>query len=189
MPLNLIVSALKRLAKYYDVDGWEDWKMDSSEDESDSTQYIDPDVAVEAHPELCLQVLAIKWGLEYSQLERPGRKMVDCMDMERKRKADDESVSRKVRRKQVDEISTISDESEEVVRKSKSGAELGPKMLPTYTQVTIEELRRDFNIPGESIAGDSGSIRWGSDTTTHALKHHLRAQMGLDPPVPGPRDR
>ena len=163
--------------------------MDSSEDEVDSTQYIDANVAVAAHPELCLQVLAIKWGLEYSQLERPGRQMADFVDVVRKRKAGDESISRKVRRKQVDEISTTSDESEEVVRKSISGSEPEPKMLPIYTQVTIEELRREFNIPGESIAGDSADLRWGSDTTTHALKHHIRAQMGLDPPVPGPRDR
>lgn len=163
--------------------------MDSSEDGVDSTQYIDSNVAVAAHPELCLQVLAIKWGLEYSQLERPGRQMADFVDVVRKRKADGESVSRKVRRKQVDEISTISDESEEVLRESKSESEPDPKMLPTYTQVTVEELRREFNIPGESIAGDSADLRWGSDTTTHALKHHIRAQLGLDPPVPGPRDR
>lgn len=163
--------------------------MDSSDDEVDPTQYIDPNVAIAAHPELCLQVLAIKWGLEYSQLERPGRQMADFVDVVRKRKADDESVSRKVRRKQVDEISTISDESEEIVRKSISGSEPEPKVLPIYAQVTIEELRREFNIPGESIAGDSADLRWGSDTTTHALKHHIRAQMGLDPPVPSPRDR
>lgn len=163
--------------------------MDSSEDEVDSTQYIDPNVAIAAHPELCLQVLAIKWGLEYSQLERPGRQMADFVDVVRKRKADDQSISRKVRRKQVDEISTISDESEEIVRKSISGSESEPNALPIYAHVTVEELRREFNIPGESIAGDSADLRWGSDTTTHALKHHIRAQMGLDPPVPGPRDR
>lgn len=162
--------------------------MDSSSDEVDSTQYIDPDVAVAAHPELCLQVLAIKWGLEYSQLERPGR-LMDFVEVVRKRKADDESVSRKVRRKQVDEISTISDESEEVVRNSKSESEPDLKILPTYTRVTIEEVRREYNIPGESIAGDSADLRWGSDTTTRGLKHHIRAQMGLDPPVPDPRDR
>lgn len=162
--------------------------MDSSEDEVDSTQYISLDFAVAAHPELCLQVLAIKWGLEYSQLERLGRQPMDFVDTVRKRKADDPSVSRKVRRKQQEEISITSDESEEVLRKSQSGSESELKILPDYTHVTIEELRREYNIPGESIAGDA-DLRWGSDTTTHALKHHNRAQLGLDPPVPGPRER
>lgn len=162
--------------------------MDSSEDEVDSTQYISLDFAVAAHPELCLQVLAIKWGLEYSQLERLGRQPMDFVVTVRKRKADDQSVSRKVRRKQQEEISITSDESEEVLRKSRSGSESELKILPDYTHVTLEELRRDYNIPGESIAGDA-DLRWGSDTTTHALKHHIRAQLGLDPPVPGPRER
>lgn len=162
--------------------------MDSSEDEVHSTQYTSLDLAVATHPELCLQVLAIKWGLEYSQLERPGRQPVDLVVTVRKRKADDGSVSRKVRRKQEDEISTISDVSDEVLRKSQSGSESELKIPPTYTCVTIEEVRREHNIPGESIAGDA-DLRWGSDTTTHALKHHIRAQLGLDPPVPGPRER
>lgn len=162
--------------------------MDSSDDEVDATQYISLDFAVAAHPELCLQVLAIKWGLEYSQLERLGRQPMDLVVTVRKRKADDESVSRKVRRKQQEEISIISDESEEVLRKSQSGSESELKVPPTYAYVTIEELRRDHNIPGESIAGDA-DLRWGSDTTTHALKHHIRAQLGLDPPVPSPRER
>lgn len=162
--------------------------MDSSEDEVDSTQYISLDFAVAAHPELCLQVLAIKWGLEYSQLERLGRQPMDFVVTVRKRKADDQSVSRKVRRKRQEEISITSDESEEVLRKSRSGSESELKILPDYTHVTLEELRRDYNIPGESIAGDA-DLRWGSDTTTHALKHHIRAQLGLDPPVPGPRER
>lgn len=162
--------------------------MDSSEDEVDSTQYISLDFAVAAHPELCLQVLAIKWGLEYSQLERLGRQPMDFVVTVRKRKADDQSVSRKVRRKQQEEISITSDESEEVLRKSRSGSESELRILPDYTHVTLEELRRDYNIPGESIAGDA-DLRWGSDTTTHALKHHIRAQLGLDPPVPGPRER
>lgn len=162
--------------------------MDSSEDEVDSTQYISLDFAVAAHPELCLQVLAIKWGLEYSQLERLGRQPMDFVGTVRKRKADDPSVSRKVRRKQQEETSITSDESEEVLRKSQSGSESELKILPDYTHVTIEELRREYNIPGESIAGDA-DLRWGSDTTTHALKHHIRAQLGLDPPVPGPRER
>lgn len=162
--------------------------MDSYEDEVDSTQYISLDFAVAAHPELCLQVLAIKWGLEYSQLERPGRQPMDFVVTVRKRKADDGSLSRKVRRKQEDEISIISDESEEILRKSQSGSESELKIPPSYAQVTIEELRREHNIPGESIAGDA-DLRWGSDTTTHALKHHIRAQLGLDPPVPSPRER
>lgn len=162
--------------------------MDSSEDEVHSTQYTSLDLAVATHPELCLQVLAIKWGLEYFELERPGRQPMDLVDTVRKRKADNVSVSRKVRRKQEDEIFNTSDVSDEGLRKSQSASESELKVPPTYTLVPIEELRREHNIPGESIAGDA-DIRWGSDTTTHALKHHIRAQLGLDPPVPGPRER
>ncbi|KAL9023617.1 MAG: hypothetical protein Q9196_007089 [Gyalolechia fulgens] len=110
------IPALQRLAKHYAIDGWQDWKAEESED-AEVTQYENLEVAVARHPDLCLQSLAVTWGLEYGQLERP--RAQEARPIARKRRADDETESRRVRRKEGSEykadISLLSADGQDVI--------------------------------------------------------------------------
>jgi len=62
--------ALAQLAAHYHIRGWQTWSMCDSED-SDATQFNEMEDAIKARPHKCLQILASKWGLQYTQLRRP----------------------------------------------------------------------------------------------------------------------
>ena len=64
------VSTLSRLVRHYSVHGWQKWNSHNSDD-SEASPYDNLDDAVAAHPHKCLRILASKWGLQYSYLERP----------------------------------------------------------------------------------------------------------------------
>ena len=87
---------LAKLAEYYSVEGWDEWKMESSQDSS-TTHYLELKHAVTAHPEKCLMALAMKWGLQYSSLTRNGR--LERLANFGKRKAETDNGSRRVRPK------------------------------------------------------------------------------------------
>ena len=63
-------SALSRLVRHYSIRGWQKWGRSNSDD-TEASLYDDLDDAVAAHPHKCLRILASKWGLQYSYLERP----------------------------------------------------------------------------------------------------------------------
>lgn len=63
-------STLSRLVRHYSVRGWQKWNRCNSDD-TEASLYDDLDDAVAAHPHKCLRILASKWGLQYSYLERP----------------------------------------------------------------------------------------------------------------------
>ncbi|OCL09031.1 hypothetical protein AOQ84DRAFT_388452 [Glonium stellatum] len=77
-------SALVKLAIHYSMSGWERWKR-SNTDDTDVTAYENLEGAVAAHPEKCLRFLATTWGLQYSDLQRPG----DGIQRKRKAETDD----------------------------------------------------------------------------------------------------
>jgi hypothetical protein len=64
------VTTLQKLAKHYLPGGWESWRQDDP-DNSDATDSHEMEMAVAAHPEICLRALAENWGLEYRHLQRP----------------------------------------------------------------------------------------------------------------------
>lgn len=175
--LNPVVPALQRLAKHYDIDGWQDWKMDDSEDDVDTNQFHSLETAVAEHPGLCLQVLAVKWGLEYGQLERPTR--LDASPTAHKRKADGDSGSRRVRLRKGSEVTILSNEIEEVIVRSKQSSGPGPLLPAMYIRTTLEEVLREHHVPG--MSEESAEIRWGTDSDVRVARHANRAQLGMDP--------
>lgn len=64
------VEALVRLAKHYQLTGWENWNRAGSDD-TDITTINELETAVAAQPLRCLKILAAKWGLQFSLLEHP----------------------------------------------------------------------------------------------------------------------
>ncbi len=82
--LILNPTALTELARHYSVRDWDRWKRATSAD-TDVTCYMELQDAVTAHPLKCLRSLAMKWGLQYSILERPRTAQ---QQGPRKRKAD-----------------------------------------------------------------------------------------------------
>jgi len=63
-------STLSRLVRHYSVHGWQKWNRSNSDD-TEASLFDNLDDAVAAHPHKCLRILASKWGLQYSYLERP----------------------------------------------------------------------------------------------------------------------
>lgn len=63
-------TTLSRLVRHYSIPGWQKWNRCNSDD-TEASPYDDLDDAVTAHPYKCLRMLASKWGLQYSCLERP----------------------------------------------------------------------------------------------------------------------
>ena len=61
--------ALAQLAQHYGIVGWQNWNRAGSDD-TDTTVFNDLDTAVATQPTKCRRILATKWGLDYSQLER-----------------------------------------------------------------------------------------------------------------------
>ena len=179
--LTLIVPALQRLAKHYAIDGWQDWKIHESED-ADATQYDTLEVAIAAHPELCLQALAVKWGLEYGQLERP---MVQGVHPTvRKRKAYDELEPRRVKHRQTSEyvadLSILSIEGQEVIIRRRTT--ISEPDARVHVQTTLEEVLKEHNVPGHGeMSEESAELRYGTDSSTQLVRHHIKAVMGLDP--------
>ncbi len=155
--------------------------MDDSE-EAEPTQYAALEDAVAAHPELCLQALAVKWGLEYGQLERP--KPQDARPTAQKRKADTESESRRVRHRVANEfeadISIVSTSSEEViVRRRTTFYEPYDRVL---NHTTLRELLADDHPPERTeLSPASTQLRWGTNSSTRAARHHVRAMGEADP--------
>lgn len=179
--LNTIaVSALQQLAKHYSVKGWEDWKMMDSGD-SGATQYHCLNDAVTAHPGRCLRALAVKWGLEYGQLQT-----LQVQPQAPKRKADDsETESRRVRFKQASEVETevsiLSSDSRQAViqKRTKTSAEA---TVPINT--TLEAVLMEYgHVPGHiNRDEESAEVRW-SDSSTRARRHRFRAISGGEPPA------
>src|SRR6266702_7015931 len=94
--LILNPTALTELARHYSVRDWDRWKRATSAD-TDVTCYMELQDAVTAHPLKCLRSLAMKWGLQYSILERPRTAQ---QEGPRKRKADTDNGSRRIRARQ-----------------------------------------------------------------------------------------
>ena len=90
-------STLSRLVRHYSVAGWQKWNRCSSDD-AEASLYDDLDAAVAAHPHKCLRILASKWGLQYSYLERPnssslGKRVANThIDLDPKRSLGEEGV-------------------------------------------------------------------------------------------------
>ena len=182
--LNIIVvSALQKLAKHYVVKGYEEWKMMESED-LDATQYHCLNDAVAAHPERCLRALAVKWGLEYGQLQT--LQVRDINHQAPKRKADDsETESRRVRFRSGSEVETeisiLSSNSRQarIQRRTRTSAEATVPINTTLSAV-LEEYG---HIPGQTNpVEEPGEVRW-SDSSLAARRHRFRASCGMDPPA------
>jgi hypothetical protein len=182
--LNIIVvSALQKLAKHYAVKGYEDWKMMEFED-PDATQYHCLNDAVAAHPERCLRALAVKWGLEYGQLQT--LQVRDINHQAPKRKADDsETESRRVRFKSGSEVETeisiLSSNSRQarIQRRTRTSAEATVPINTTLSAV-LEEYG---HIPGQTNpVEEPGEVRW-SDSSLAARRHRFRGICGQDPPA------
>ena len=170
----IIVPALQRLAKHYSVKGWQDWKM-MQDGNLESTQYHCIDDAVAAHPARCHRALAVKWGLEYGQLQR-----LEAQDTPRnaqKRKIDSESGERRVRPKRSSdsEISILPTDGQTVIIRRRT---MEDAMVPVTT--SLGEVIEEYGCSGSGTA-EEGHIRW-SDSSTRAHRHRLRAVVGLDPP-------
>lgn len=59
---------LARLASHYDIPGWQNWNRARSDD-TEATTFDDLETAVTQHPDKCLRILALKWGLRFDDLE------------------------------------------------------------------------------------------------------------------------
>ena len=178
-----IVTKLTSLARYYSVEGWEDWKS-LDEEETGQTQYNNLEDAVAAHPMLCLRALAEKWYLEYGQLQKLDDDTEEFHVTKRKRKADDDTNIRRIKVKRGNdyeaEISILSSTSDEVVLQS-TITRSGPK-LRVPRQATLEEILNKSERSRNSL--ESAGIGWETSSSVRAARHRLRAQIGMDPPVP-----
>jgi len=108
-------TTLSKLARHYSVSDWDRWKRATSRD-TDVTCYMEIEDAVTAHPYKCLRALAMKWGLQYSVLERPVRSLQqEDLVRHQKRKAETDNGSRRIRaREDRDSDSAESTSSREV---------------------------------------------------------------------------
>lgn len=141
----------------------------------ESTQYHCIDDAVAAHPARCHRALAVKWGLEYGQLQRLEAR--DTSTNAQKRKADSETGGRRVRSKRSgdSEISIVpTDGQTAIVRKRTMEDALVP--VTTTLGEVIEQYGRS-----ESGIAEEEQVKW-SDSSTRAHRHRLHAVVGLDPP-------
>lgn len=130
------VSKLQRLAKHYLPGGWESWGQDDP-DNSDATDFAEMELAVAAHPEICLRALAENWGLEYGHLQRPGAS--------RKRKAENEPESREGKMRKVDEEISLQNDSEEVFVRRVTRSEAGV----IHTSRTLRDVLKECREPEE----------------------------------------
>ena len=87
-------TTLSKLAEHYSVRDWERWRRATLKD-INVTCYTDLKIAVTEHPYKCLKALAMMWGLQYSDLERP-RTYLQRQGLG-KRKAETDNGSRRVR--------------------------------------------------------------------------------------------
>ena len=156
--------------------------MDSRD--PDATQYHCLNDAVAAHPERCLRALAVKWGLEYGQLQTLQAQGISPQAP--KRKADDsETESRRVRFKPNSEVETeisiLSSDSRQALiqKRTKTSAEA---TVPVNT--TLEAIMMEYgHIPGQTNPDEeSAEVRW-SDSSIRARQHRFRATSGHDPPA------
>lgn len=123
--------------------------MDSGD--PDTTQYHCINDAVAAHPERCLRALAVKWGLEYGQLQT--LQAWGISPQVPKRKVDDSGTeSRRVRFKPNSKVKTeisilSSDSSQALIQKRiKTSAEATVPVNTTLEAVLMEYGR----IPGQT---------------------------------------
>lgn len=64
---------LMELVRFYQIGGWEDWYLEF-EDGRRQGPYSTLEEAVEAHPEIALNVLASEWGLVFDKLVKERRR-------------------------------------------------------------------------------------------------------------------
>jgi len=191
MLILIIVNKLASLARHYSVKGWRRWKSRESDDPN-ATQYNHLEDAVTAHRQRCLRILATTWGLEYSQLRRLEGEAEEMRPTTRKRKADDETESRRIRAKMESEyeteISIVSSKSEEVIVKSRR-TQAGPEVR-VHRQTTLEEVLRQYHVPGHSIKSvGSTELEYETSSSARAARHGVRAALGIGPPASSERRR
>lgn len=169
MLTRLTVSALQRLAKHYLPDGWQEWAWDDP-DESNITGFADIEQAVAAYPATCHRALAENWGLEYGQLERPAGQ---------KRKADSEVDSRPSKVQKHEGHTEISlrfgqDPERAIIRRTT----LSEPDATVPTHMTLEEIRRQYRVPGYPQSTDE--VLWYTSSMSVA-RHRTRAALGRSP--------
>ena len=137
-------------------------------DDTDATAYEDLEGAVSAHPEKCLRFLAT-WGLQYSDLQRPG----DFIQRKRKMETDDGSGSRRIRTREIfhdDMVESIisRDKSDEMVTQDRI-TRVGPR-VPFTTEITWREVLEQYPVV-------SGHRRMPFDTGSASTDHQRIRDM------------
>jgi len=184
---SIIVGKLASLARHYSIKGWKNWQCLDRENPK-TTQYDRLEDAVAAHSQRCLRILAAKWNLEYEQLERIDGEPEEIRPVAQKRKADDETETRRVKPRRGSEfeteISIISSKSEEVIIKSKT-TKTGPEVR-VHRQTTLEEVLQQYHPPGQSrMSVESAELGYETSSSARAARLRVHAAMGMDPPVSG----
>jgi len=184
---SIIVGRLTSLARHYSIKGWKKWQCLNREN-PEATQYDRLEDAIAEHPQRCLRVLAAKWNLEYEQLERIDGEPEEIRPKAQKRKADDETETRRVKPRNggefETEISIISSQSEEVIIKSKT-TKTGPEVR-VHRQITLEEVLQQYHPPGQSrMSVESAELGYETSSSARAARLRVHAAMEMDPPVSG----
>lgn len=165
------------------MDGWQDWKA-YAEENDEATQYEFLEDAVAAHPGMCHRALGVKWGLEYGHLKQPIQ--YDARPSGLKRKADDESQSRRVRAtytgRSETEISISATRNEYTMRRRTTVSEPDVQVHP---HTTLAEILREYRVPGHrQLSEELAELRW-STSSMGAARHQSRAAAGLGSPSSG----
>jgi len=169
--LVLNPSALANLARHYSISGWRRWGRHGSDD-TDATEYNSLEDAITAHRDKCLLMLACKWGLQYSLLERPDY----SRQQKRKAATDDGSSSRRVRAREEEDVSVESiisrDEDGEMFRQDRE-TRVRPRMPFTPGRTWSEQYPP---MPGQRrMSFESAVLGWRnrSDSTDHRRFHDI----------------
>ncbi|KAI4134926.1 MAG: hypothetical protein LQ347_001109 [Umbilicaria vellea] len=186
------IAQLTSLARHYSIEGWKKWpRLDQGKPRPAQDSRLED--AVAAYPERCLRILAATWGLNYPQLERLETDTEKMPATAQKRKVEDETEPRRVKAKVGSacetEISILSGKTEEViVRRKTTTAEPEVRF---HHQTTLEEVMREYNVPGHPrpLDVESAELGWETSSSTRAARHLVRARVGLDPPAPDERHR
>ncbi len=143
---SIIVDKLASLARHYFIKGWKNWQCLNREN-SKTTQYDRLEDAIAAHSQRCLWILAAKWNLEYEQLKRIDGEPEKIRSVAQKRKANDETKTRRVKLRRESEfeteISIISSKSEEVIIKSKT-TKTGSEVR-VHHQTTLKKILQQYH--------------------------------------------
>jgi hypothetical protein len=190
--LTLHPTVLIKLARHYSVQGWDRWKRATSRD-TDVTCYMELEDAVTAHPYKCLMQLAMKWGLQYSALERP-RTPLQRQGLG-KRKAETDNGSRRVRaREDHGSDSTTGSESTSSQDVDDQGSQASRVIsvqmrVPAHTEGRYGDLiermiaaadrpERQRDPPEDPYGGYVLGWRIESSTTTERRRNRMRHSNG-----------